>query len=61
MITLVAMHILFLREHNRVADFLAELNPLWPDEKVFLEARRIVISELQVIVYKEYLPALIGK
>lgn len=60
MITLAVLHIVFLREHNRVASILAKMNPAWPDEKKFLEARQIVIGELQVIIYKEYLPALLG-
>ncbi|XP_025832243.1 chorion peroxidase isoform X2 [Agrilus planipennis] len=60
MIALVAVHLLFHREHNRVAEELAYLNSDWDDEKLFLEARRIVIAEFQVITYKEFLPAVIG-
>ncbi|KAF7285164.1 hypothetical protein GWI33_011703 [Rhynchophorus ferrugineus] len=60
MITLVVMHTLFHREHNRLARTLHVLNPYWDDEKLFLEARQILIAEMQVIIYKEFLPAILG-
>lgn len=60
MISLVALHTIFLREHNRVAGILSELNPHWSDETLFLEARQIVMAIMQVIIYKEFLPAVIG-
>ncbi|XP_072949831.1 salivary peroxidase/catechol oxidase-like [Epargyreus clarus] len=59
--TLTVLHTLLLREHNRVADILSSLNPLWSDEKVYQEARRIVIAEIQHITYQEWLPLNFGE
>ena len=57
---LSSMHTLFFREHNRVVDVLKQLNPGWDGEKLFQEARVIVIAEWQNIIYEEYVPIILG-
>lgn len=54
------MHLLWHREHNRVAKNLIARHQEWDDEMVFQESRRIVIAEMQNVVYKEYLPVILG-
>lgn len=59
-IELSSMQTLFVREHNRLADQLAAANPSLTDEQLYQRARAQVIAEIQVVTYREFLPALIG-
>lgn len=59
-VELSAIHTLFVREHNQIAAAIATANPSFTDEQIFQNARRIVVAELQVITYREFLPALLG-
>ncbi|XP_013194053.2 peroxidase [Amyelois transitella] len=58
---MLGMQTLWVREHNRIARALATLNPGWNSDKLYHEARRVVVAEMQHITYKQWLPALTGK
>ena len=57
---LLSMHTLWMREHNRIATELAEMNPHWDGDKVYHEARKIVGAEVQHISYNEWIPKILG-
>ncbi|VDM96647.1 unnamed protein product, partial [Onchocerca ochengi] len=57
---LTAMQTLFLREHNRIATSLSNINSHWSDEKIYLETRRIMGAKVQHIVYNQWLPIVLG-
>ena len=59
---LASMHTLFLREHNNLCDLLKADGRTsgWGDEAIYQNARRIVIAEMQNVVYGEYLPVVLG-
>lgn len=60
-IDLTLLHIIFMREHLRIAAELGKLNPLWNDERIYQETRNILISIHQHISYNEWLPVIFGK
>lgn len=57
---LTAMHTIFVREHNRLADQIASANPSWSDEDIYQHARKLVGAEIQAVTYNEWLPAMMG-
>ncbi|CAL8342908.1 unnamed protein product [Lota lota] len=59
-IALTSVHTLLLREHNRLARALAELNPHWSGERLYQEARKIMSGYFQVLTFRDYLRHIVG-
>ncbi len=57
-IGLTSLQVLFIREHNRLADGLSERHSDWNDEQIFQRAKKLVQAEIQAITYNEYLPSI---
>lgn len=55
------LHILFLREHNRLARLVKLQYSNWTDEEIFQKARNLNIAQYQKIIYEEFLPTFFGK
>ena len=49
-----------MNKFSRIATEIKSIASSWNDEKIYQEARRIVVAELQNIVYKEFLPIVLG-
>lgn len=59
-IGLTALHVVFVREHNRIADELRRAEPELDGDAIYERARAIVGAEIQVITYEEFLPMVLG-
>lgn len=60
-IGLLAMHVLWFREHNRIASTLRRINPHWCGETIYQESRKIVGAQMQHITYSHWLPHILGE
>lgn len=58
---LTAIHTLFVREHNKLAEELKSVFPDWDDEQLFQTSKKINIAQFQKIVYEEFFPAITGR
>nr|XP_039272499.1 eosinophil peroxidase-like [Styela clava] len=58
--TLTLIHLLWVREHNRIAERLREINPRWSKRRIFWETRQIIIAQHQHITYSEYMKEILG-
>lgn len=54
---LIAIHTIFVREHNRLCDIIAVEHPGWSSDKIYEAARKKVGAYIQGITYFEWLPA----
>ncbi|XP_070073415.1 peroxidase isoform X2 [Drosophila takahashii] len=59
--TITLLQTLLVREHNRLAENLALINPDHSDERLFQEARKINIAQFQKITYYDWLPLFVGR
>jgi peroxidase len=58
---LLAIHTMFLREHNRLARLFQRRFPRANDELIYQHARVVNILQYQSLVWEEYLPLVFGQ
>ncbi|XP_052337086.1 eosinophil peroxidase [Oncorhynchus keta] len=58
---MIALHTLFLREHNRLVSELHLLNPHWSPDTLYQEARKIMGAVHQILTWEHYLPRVLGE
>ncbi|XP_017487596.1 PREDICTED: chorion peroxidase-like [Rhagoletis zephyria] len=59
-VDLAVLHNAWMREHNRIAGELSQLNTHWSDATLYEETKRIVVAQLQHILYDQFLPLILG-
>ncbi|CAH0399112.1 unnamed protein product [Chilo suppressalis] len=52
--------IFYVKQHNRIAEVLRDLNPCWKDDKLFKVSRQINIASAANVFLYELLPLLLG-
>lgn len=57
---LTSLHVIFLREHNRLADELKFYFPEWNDDMLYNMSRMINWAQFQKIVFEEWYPTITG-
>lgn len=60
-VALIAIHTVFVREHNYWADQIRDANPSMSGDDVYEHARAIIGGIVQAITYREYVPLLLGE
>ncbi|KAM8891747.1 eosinophil peroxidase isoform 2-T2 [Spinachia spinachia] len=58
---MIALHTLFLREHNRLVKELHLINPRWSPDTLYQEARKIMGAVHQILTWEHYLPRVLGE
>ncbi|XP_033490175.2 eosinophil peroxidase [Epinephelus lanceolatus] len=58
---MIALHTLFLREHNRLVKELHLLNSHWSPDTLYQEARKIMGAIHQILTWDHYLPRVLGE
>ncbi|KAG9268743.1 thyroid peroxidase [Astyanax mexicanus] len=57
---LTALHTLWVREHNRIATRLKQLNVHWSSLTTYQETRKIIGALHQIITMRDYIPKILG-
>ncbi|XP_037624116.1 thyroid peroxidase [Sebastes umbrosus] len=58
---MIALHTIFLREHNRLVKELHLLNPHWSPDTLYQEVRKIIGAIHQILTWDHYLPRVLGE
>ena len=59
-LALTSMHSMWVRNHNYWAKLICKANKCLDDEEIYQRAKTIVVAEYQNIIFREFLPFLLG-